>query len=144
VLTKLPGQNQEFSAPEFNIVKGLDGKSLPNKYRKISPLFTKLLKPKEVKAFLDYATSRGLRSLRHKTELKTLELAVVSGRANDDLHYMHSTWAMRENELADPRDDCQSWIDVRGHKACTVGEFWTLVGKSQRNKGDVLELEATG
>ena len=138
-LVKLPIGNFDLAAPEFAVVKGLNGKAVANKYHKISPLFTRLLKPKETQAFLEHAMNRGL-IIRTKTERQALELAVVSGRADDDLHDMHSAWVAREAELADPRDDCESWIDVRGHKACTVQEFWSAVGSKQKRSDAPLQL----
>lgn len=79
------------------------------------------------------ATERGL--------LESLRLSVANREASVRVEGLRRMWEDRVAEVeaspasartSEPWRSCESWIDVGGKAACSVDEFWAIVGESQR------------
>lgn len=138
-----PSPTVKFSAPQFAKIKGLDGKVRKSKYDSISPIFTRLLQPSETYEYLRWSTARSGK-LRGRGERTAHALALANGQADSDLRVMQLAYEKREQELQEPRNKCESWIDLRGHKICSPTEFWPLMGAQQKKTAGALTIETSG
>ena len=73
-----------------------------------------------------------IEGIRRMWEDRVAEMEVAASTAavdgDDDQEAVGSTTS------AQPWRNCESWIDVGGKAACSVDEFWSIVGEEQRDE----------
>lgn len=137
------------SAPEFEVKTGLNGKKQKNRYSPgmHNPLFTRLLLPNETYTLLDTGLARS-RVVRERGEQELIRLALASGQADEVVEIMRGVWERREAEIAGlhhtVQRSCESWIDVRGVKACNSEQFWSAVGSKAKVGSGPIKVIAKG
>jgi hypothetical protein len=145
---KMPTQI-ELSAPEFAGKTGIDGKPIKSKYSDHNPIFTRLLLPNETWTLLETSLIRS-RLTRWRGEYELMKMAIAAGQADEVLEEMGAAWSAREEELSKggegkpSKRECESWIDVLGHRVCNVSEFWRVVGPKAKIVGGPIKIEAQG
>lgn len=132
----------------------------------VNPVFAPegALKPAETFALLEASAMRSL-LFRAKGVREGIRLALANRETSVLLEGMRGVWEEREAEIAaafrgsgtsepgeatttaqmvlaedEVKPSCESWIDVRGVKACSEDEFWDLLGAEQKDKTTPVEL----
>ncbi|GAA5951905.1 hypothetical protein JCM21900_004180 [Sporobolomyces salmonicolor] len=106
------------------------------------------LQHNETLAVLEAAAARSL-LLRGKGVRQSLGLALANREASVAIEAMRGLWEERERQVTAGttngggegettgagamRAGCESWIDVAEKKACSVDEFWKVVGEEQKD-----------
>ncbi|SCV67615.1 BQ2448_5226 [Microbotryum intermedium] len=117
---------------------------LPPRSSEPNLLFTRKQSPLQSWRALESNRFRG-RFLNERGEKELLHLAIANGQADGLLEEMHKAWEKREKIVPVVGEDgCESWIDVRGHRACSVKQFWELVGPKQSKGEKPLNIQAAG
>jgi hypothetical protein len=138
----------ELSASEFEVKTGLNGKKQKSRYSPglHNPLFTRLLLPNETYTLLDTGLARS-RAMSERGEQELVRLALASGQADEVVEIMKGVWERREAEIAElqtMKRSCESWIDVRGIKACNSEQFWAAVGAKGKMGSGPIKVIAKG
>jgi hypothetical protein len=84
-----------------------------------------------------------MRSLlfRAKGTTQSLRLALANRETSVIIEGMRGLWEARKAEIVgEGFKECESWIDVGGKVACSVEEFWKIVGQEQRDEKDPISL----
>ena len=81
-----------------------------------------------------------------ETDLSLLRLTMAARLPDDELEIFESVYDLRERdgEFGPAKDNCETFVDVRGQRACSVEEFWTLVGPDQAHSQGPLQVKAGG
>ncbi|GAA5851766.1 hypothetical protein JCM9279_004400 [Rhodotorula babjevae] len=117
--------------------------------------------PAETLALLEASATRSM-LVREQGVRDGIRLALANRETTVLLEGMRRVWEEREAEVgamagaagemataatAEPASDadeaapsCESWIDVRGARACSEDEFWAILGLEQKDKSSPIEL----
>ncbi|GAA5982339.1 hypothetical protein JCM5350_006149 [Sporobolomyces pararoseus] len=114
-------------------------------YQGIHPAFTPqgTIQPNETVAILEQAatssllfTTKGLR--------ESLRMALANREASVILEGMRGLWEARKEEILEyGTEECENWIDVGGKIACSVEDFWKVVGQEQKNEKEPISLPSS-
>ncbi|SCZ93490.1 BZ3500_MvSof-1268-A1-R1_Chr6-3g08695 [Microbotryum saponariae] len=118
---------------------------LPPRSSEPNFLFTRQLSPLESWRTLESNRFRG-RFLNERGEKELFYMAIANGQADGLLEEMYKAWEKREKlvPVAEGGERCESWIDVQGHRACSVKQFWELVGAEQSKGDKPLKIRVAG
>ncbi|GAA5899753.1 Kre5p [Sporobolomyces salmoneus] len=99
------------------------------------------LRPNETLAVLEDAARRSL-LFRRKGTTQSLQLALANREASVIIEGMRGLWEARRDEIIgeSSSEECESWIDVQGQIACSVEEFWDIVGQEQKTEKSPISL----
>lgn len=98
------------------------------------------IRQNETIALLDAAAVRS-RLLKGKGQRQSLHMALAIRETSVIIEGMRGIWLERREEvIEDTSKECESWIDVGGKSACSIDEFWGVVGEEQRNEKSPVSL----
>ncbi|KAL8279773.1 hypothetical protein RQP46_007868 [Phenoliferia psychrophenolica] len=113
-------------------------------FQGFNPVLTPLLRPNESFVILEQHLSRsGI--FRRRGEPESLRLAVAMSESSVVVEGMRILAHEREMELGveASEEDCDSWVDVAGQRACSIDAFWAIVGLQPADTSDALVLPAS-
>lgn len=68
-------------------------------------------------------------------------MALANREASVILEGMRGLWEARKEEISEhDTEECENWIDVGGKIACSVEDFWKVVGQEQKNEKEPISL----
>ncbi|GAA5943995.1 Kre5p [Sporobolomyces koalae] len=88
------------------------------------------LQANETLALLEHAATHS-RLFRDHGLSQSVQLSLANRETTVTIEAMRRIWQDRHDQIS-PARDCDSYIDVAGQRACSVDEFWNVVGDSQR------------